>query len=168
MHAYLRESGDFEEWINEQMQTAQSEEYGQDYEHLCILRNKFDEFKRQVESNQERFNRCERMAKWLVEDKGPYTTQVLERQEQLTEAWNQLLEQIEARDQKLFGAGEIHRFNRDVEDALTRIQVDLRNGLKSFKMCFVIVQILLQEYFLYICHLRSVFCALKLFPFFGY
>ena len=83
MHAYLRESGDFEEWINEQMQSASSEEYGQDYEHLMILRNKFDDFKRQVESNQERFNRCERMAKWLVEDKGPYTKQVLDRQEQL-------------------------------------------------------------------------------------
>ena len=38
------------------------------------------------------------------------------------DAWNALLEQIEARDQKLFGAGEIHRFNRDVEEALTRIQ----------------------------------------------
>ncbi|KAL4238363.1 Spectrin beta chain [Mactra antiquata] len=122
MHAYLRESGDFEDWINEQMQTAGSEEYGQDYEHLLILRNKFDEFKRNVESNQERFNRCERMAKWLLEDKGPYTKDVLDRQEQLTDSWNQLLEQIEARDQKLFGAGEIHRFNRDVEDALTRIQ----------------------------------------------
>ncbi|XP_053397817.1 spectrin alpha chain, non-erythrocytic 1-like isoform X2 [Mercenaria mercenaria] len=122
MHAYLRESGDFEEWINEQLQNAASEEYGQDYEHLLILRNKFDEFKRTVESNQERFSRCERMAKWLVEDKGPYTKQVLERQEQLGDSWNQLLEQIEARDQKLFGAGEIHRFNRDVEDALTRIQ----------------------------------------------
>ena len=76
MHAYLRESGDFEDWINEQMQTAASEEYGQDYEHLLILRNKFDEFRRNVESNQERFNRCERMAKWLLEDKGPYAGQV--------------------------------------------------------------------------------------------
>ena len=38
------------------------------------------------------------------------------------EKWNQLLEQIENRDQKMYGAGEIHRFNRDVEDALTRIQ----------------------------------------------
>ena len=127
MHAYLRESGDFEEWINEQMQTAQSEEFGQDHEHLLILRNKFDEFRRNVESNQERFNRCDRMAKWLLEDKGPYTTQVLERQDQLTEAWQQLLDQIEARDQKLFGAGEIHRFNRDVEEALTRIQVRIES-----------------------------------------
>ena len=50
---------------------------------LQILRNKFDEFKRQVEASQERFNRCERMAKWLVEDKGPYTKDVLQRQDQL-------------------------------------------------------------------------------------
>lgn len=36
VHAYIRESGDLEEWINEQMQTATSEEYGQDYEHLQV------------------------------------------------------------------------------------------------------------------------------------
>ena len=29
---------------------------------------------------------------------------------------------MDARDQKLQGAGEIHRFNRDVEDVLSRIQ----------------------------------------------
>ena len=29
---------------------------------------------------------------------------------------------MDARSQKLHGAGEIHRFNRDVEDALSRIQ----------------------------------------------
>ena len=39
------------------------------------------------------------------------------------EAWELLLDNIEARDQKLQGAGEIHRFNRDVEEALSRIQV---------------------------------------------
>lgn len=37
-------------------------------------------------------------------------------------AWNSLLENIEARDQKLEAAGEIHRFNRDVAEALARIQ----------------------------------------------
>ena len=39
------------------------------------------------------------------------------------EVWNLLLEQIENRHQKLLAAEEIHRFNRDVEDVLTRIQV---------------------------------------------
>lgn len=139
MHAYLRETGDFEEWINEQMQHAASEEFGQDYEHLLILRNKFDEFKRTVESNQERFSRCESMAKWLLEDKGQYSKQVLDRQEQLGDTWNQLLEQIEARDQKLFGAGEIHRFNRDVEDALTRIQVCLYKTMSVVCSCMLCI-----------------------------
>ncbi|KAL8620004.1 hypothetical protein ACOMHN_015286 [Nucella lapillus] len=122
LHAYMRESEDFETWINEQMAHACSEEYGQDFEHLQILRNKFDEFKRGVEAGTERFNACERMAKYLLEDRGTHTAQVQERQEQLRDAWNMLLEQIDNKDQKLQGAEEIHRFNRDVEDALTRIQ----------------------------------------------
>ena len=37
-------------------------------------------------------------------------------------AWQNLLDQVDTRNQKLFAAGEIHRFNRDVEDALSRIQ----------------------------------------------
>lgn len=37
LHAYMRESEEFEEWIGEQMQTASSEEYGQDYEHLQVI-----------------------------------------------------------------------------------------------------------------------------------
>ncbi|XP_061172689.1 spectrin beta chain, non-erythrocytic 5-like [Saccostrea echinata] len=122
LHAYNRESSDFEEWIDDQMQLAASEEYGSDYEHLVILRNRFEEFKRTVEAGTERFNRCERLAKWLLEDKTQYEDQVKERQAHLREKWNQLLEQIENRDQKMYGAGEIHRFNRDVEEALTRIQ----------------------------------------------
>ncbi|XP_071162084.1 spectrin beta chain-like isoform X8 [Mytilus edulis] len=121
MFAFKRETTDFEEWISEQMQLAASEEYGQDYEHLQILRNRFDEFRRTVEAGTERYNRCERLAKWLLEDNTPYEDVVKERQEQLREAWNELLEQIENRDVKLYGAGEIHRFNRDVEDALQRI-----------------------------------------------
>ena len=71
-------------------------------------------------------------------------------------AWDMLLEQIEGRDQKLDGAGEIHRFNRDVEDISSRIQVQpsirtsIRDGRsaeivsivkKSGKFCNEIFQI---------------------------
>lgn len=38
LHAYNRESRDFEEWIDDQMQLAASEEYGSDYEHLVVRR----------------------------------------------------------------------------------------------------------------------------------
>ena len=38
------------------------------------------------------------------------------------EKWGELLEQIQARDEKLEAAGDIHRFNRDVSEALSRMQ----------------------------------------------
>ena len=36
LHAFLRESTDLEDWIEDQMQLANSEEYGSDYEHLLV------------------------------------------------------------------------------------------------------------------------------------
>ena len=35
-HEYMRESAELEEWIGDQMQTASSEDYGQDYEHVQV------------------------------------------------------------------------------------------------------------------------------------
>lgn len=40
LYQYMRESQDLEQWINEQLQVAMSEEYGQDYEHLIVSFNK--------------------------------------------------------------------------------------------------------------------------------
>lgn len=37
-------------------------------------------------------------------------------------AWQNLLKLLSAREQKLHAAGEIHRFHRDVAEALFRIQ----------------------------------------------
>lgn len=36
LYQYLRESQELELWINEQLQIAMSEDYGQDYEHLKV------------------------------------------------------------------------------------------------------------------------------------
>ena len=35
-HEYFRESDELEQWINEMMQIASSEDYGKDYEHLVV------------------------------------------------------------------------------------------------------------------------------------
>lgn len=37
LHEYYRESDELENWINEQMLMANSEDYGQDYEHLLVI-----------------------------------------------------------------------------------------------------------------------------------
>ena len=36
LHAYVRESDELGEWIEEQYQVASSEDFGQDYEHLQV------------------------------------------------------------------------------------------------------------------------------------
>ncbi|XP_050686605.1 spectrin alpha chain-like [Eriocheir sinensis] len=145
-HEYFREAEDLEKWITEQMQMATSEDFGHDYEHLLLLQAKFDDFKHRVEAGSERFKQCDELAKKLIANESPYSSEIERKQELLSKgsaspsktqdpatqvtayhtkvraAWNSLLEHIEARDQKLEAAGEIHRFNRDVAEALARIQ----------------------------------------------
>ncbi|XP_062560998.1 spectrin beta chain, non-erythrocytic 5 isoform X2 [Armigeres subalbatus] len=142
-HEYFMESAELEQWIKEQEQAVNSEDYGHDYEHLLILKNKFDDLKHRIEVGAERFNQCEEFAKKLIGSDSPYVADIEKRQEQLrgrqpvyTEAqldvveqhdhicncWQNLLKQLAAREKKLHAAGEIHRFHRDAAEALFRIQ----------------------------------------------
>ena len=36
LYQYLREAGELQDWINDQIQVASSEEYGEDYEHVQV------------------------------------------------------------------------------------------------------------------------------------
>ncbi|KAK6641322.1 hypothetical protein RUM44_013031 [Polyplax serrata] len=121
-HEYFLESAELDQWIREQMLTATSEEYGQDYEHLLLLQSKFDDWKHRLEAGSERFNQCEELAQKLISNDSPYIADIEKRQDQLRESWEKLLEQMNNREQRLNAAGEIHRFHRDVADALSRIQ----------------------------------------------
>ncbi|XP_026666604.1 spectrin beta chain, non-erythrocytic 5 isoform X2 [Ceratina calcarata] len=121
-HEYFLESRELEQWIKEQEQAAASEDYGQDYEHLLILQAKFNDFKHRIEAGSERFNQCEELARKLIANESPYIQDIEKRQEQLGESWQHLLSLIRNREQRLQAAGEIHRFHRDVAEALSRIQ----------------------------------------------
>ena len=118
-HEFHRESGNFLEWIQDQMQTALSDDYGQDYEHLQLLKDKFQDFKRRVDANQERFKQCEEFAARLMATSRRQDIDA--RQSEVRHSWSTLLDVIASREQKLTAAGEIHRFNRDVAEALSRI-----------------------------------------------
>uniref|UniRef100_A0A914XIB6 Spectrin alpha chain n=1 Tax=Plectus sambesii TaxID=2011161 RepID=A0A914XIB6_9BILA len=122
LYQYMRESQELEAWINEQLQTAMSEEYGQDYEHLKELQNKFEEFKQSVKNGSNRFALCETAANNLLKRSPPFSRDILQRQEQLRAVWSLLLDYIESRDHKLDAAEELHRFNRDVAENEERIQ----------------------------------------------
>ncbi|XP_046975216.1 spectrin beta chain, non-erythrocytic 5 isoform X2 [Vanessa cardui] len=119
-HEYLAESAELESWIQEQYAAASSEDYGQDYEHLLILRSKFEELRHRVESGAERFNQCEELAKKLLASESPYIADIEKRQEALGESWQRLVDQIQSRNARLHAAGEIHRFHRDASELLAR------------------------------------------------
>lgn len=51
------------------------------------------------------------------------------------DSWNQLLVQIETRQEKLRAASQLHRFSRDVTDALDRIQVRICVKVFYLKHC---------------------------------
>ncbi|XP_041968361.1 spectrin beta chain, non-erythrocytic 2 isoform X3 [Aricia agestis] len=119
-HEYMAESEELENWIHEQYAAASSEDYGQDYEHLLILKSKFEELRHRVESGAERFNQCEELAKKLLASESPYIADIEKRQEALGESWQKLVEQIGARGAKLAAAGELHRFHRDAAELVAR------------------------------------------------
>ncbi|XP_023176009.2 spectrin beta chain, non-erythrocytic 1 isoform X1 [Drosophila hydei] len=121
-HEYFLESDEVEQWIREQEQTASSEDYGQDFEHLQLLQNKFDDVKHRVEVGADRVDQCELLARKLIDSESSYANEVEKRQEQLRTSWENLLKLLKQREQKLHAAGEIHRFHRDVAEALFRIQ----------------------------------------------
>ncbi|CAI2353897.1 unnamed protein product [Caenorhabditis sp. 36 PRJEB53466] len=116
LYEYMRESADLEQWIEEQRQTAECEDFAEDYEHLKELQSKFDEFKQSVKTGSERFTSCETAANAILRRNPPFARDVVKRQEKLRKSWNLLCEYIEARTAKLAVAEELHRFHRDVDE----------------------------------------------------
>ncbi|XP_066150741.1 spectrin beta chain isoform X4 [Euwallacea fornicatus] len=141
-HEYFVESDELESWIAENLLQASSEDYGQDYEHLLLLKNKFDDLKHKIEAGAERYKQCEALAQKLLANENPYSLDIQNKQNQLEidtvpseacvevqekhdrvrRSWDNLHEQVKKREERLNAAGEIHRFHRDVAEALQRIQ----------------------------------------------
>jgi len=121
-HEFMRECGELEDWIGEQTQTAQSEDYGQDYEHIQVVQSKFSDFQHAVEAGTKRYQRVDNMATQLIDTNNPNSRTIQMKKNKLENAFQNLLQLVDGREQKLNGASELHRFNRDVEDAISRIQ----------------------------------------------
>ena len=123
VHEYLRESREVSEYIRQMMNSAKSQDLGQDYEHLEILLARFQEFKLEVQAGEDKFRGCENLARRLESAPPPLpgNTDINAVQAELADEWYRLIKAIEARDEALESAGEIHRFNRDIGEAMSRI-----------------------------------------------
>eukprot|EP00118_Oscarella_pearsei_P018140 m.184464 g.184464 ORF g.184464 m.184464 type:complete len:3710 (+) comp39319_c1_seq2:34-11163(+) len=122
LHQYLREFEEAQAWLQENQTIASSEEYGKDFEHLELLQEKFDIFKRSLQTSMERYTSANAMARRLVADGHSQTVLVKEKQDEVKAGWNTLQGMIATRTKKLAGAGEIHKFRRDAGEVMGRIQ----------------------------------------------
>ncbi|XP_030614955.1 spectrin beta chain, non-erythrocytic 5 [Archocentrus centrarchus] len=122
LHEFRRESSELEDWMNQQRQTAESQDLGNDYQHVQLLRGKFEGFLKQLEVGEERLQSCSDLAALLIRKKHPQSSAIKETLQQLSACWEDLKGASRERQDQLQRAEECHRFYQDLSDALTLIQ----------------------------------------------
>ena len=119
-HEFVRECDDLRKWMREKAVIAASQDLGQDFEHLETLMAKYDSLRQEVANGKEKLDGCISLAQRMKgadiagEVNGMKDACVIE--------WEELVKMVRLRGQKLEAAGEIHKFNRDIAEALLRIQ----------------------------------------------
>uniref|UniRef100_A0A8C9YZ58 Spectrin, beta, non-erythrocytic 5 n=1 Tax=Sander lucioperca TaxID=283035 RepID=A0A8C9YZ58_SANLU len=119
LHEFSRESSELEDWMNQQRQTAESQDLGNDYQHL--LRGKFEGFLKQLEVGEERLQSCSELAARLIRNKHPQRSAVRETLQQLRYSLSCSL-QLQPTIISILSAEECYRFYQDLSDALTLIK----------------------------------------------
>ncbi|KAI4798393.1 hypothetical protein KUCAC02_022079, partial [Chaenocephalus aceratus] len=83
LHEFIRECSELEDWMNEQRLTAESQDLGNDYQHIQLLRGKFEGFLKQLEVGEEALQSCSDLAAGLILSKHPQSAVVRDAQQQL-------------------------------------------------------------------------------------
>uniref|UniRef100_A0A8C0M902 Spectrin alpha chain, non-erythrocytic 1 n=1 Tax=Canis lupus familiaris TaxID=9615 RepID=A0A8C0M902_CANLF len=94
-----------------------SEELGQDLEHVEVLQKKFEEFQTDMAAHEERVNEVNQFA-----EQHPEEETIKTKQDEVNAAWQRLKGLALQRQGKLFGAAEVQRFNRDVDETISWIK----------------------------------------------
>uniref|UniRef100_A0AAQ5ZRE4 Spectrin alpha chain, non-erythrocytic 1 n=1 Tax=Amphiprion ocellaris TaxID=80972 RepID=A0AAQ5ZRE4_AMPOC len=119
---YLRECEDALDWISDKEAMATSEELGQDLEHVELLQKKFEEFQTDLAAHEERVNEVNQLAAKLIQESHPEAELIVRKQDEVNTAWQHLKGLAQQRQGKLFGAAEVQRFNRDVDETISWIK----------------------------------------------
>uniref|UniRef100_A0A663LNR3 Calponin-homology (CH) domain-containing protein n=1 Tax=Athene cunicularia TaxID=194338 RepID=A0A663LNR3_ATHCN len=122
LHEFLREYEDLQDWITQQKQTASSEDFGNDYEHILQLCAKYDTFRHHLEAAGKRVVACQQLADNLLNCGHSESREIRQKQKELRNSWEELLEITRLRGERLRDAEEIHKCYQDLTDALAHIE----------------------------------------------
>uniref|UniRef100_A0A4D5R8U1 Spectrin alpha chain n=2 Tax=Scolopendra TaxID=41364 RepID=A0A4D5R8U1_SCOVI len=118
---FLRQCEEVMFWITDKETFVSTDEFGHDLEHVQVLQRKFDEFQKDMLSQEYRVNDVNELADKLVADGHPESDTIVKKKEELNEAWLRLKALALTRQENLFGAHEIQRFNRDADETIAWI-----------------------------------------------
>ncbi|XP_060065678.1 spectrin alpha chain-like isoform X1 [Ylistrum balloti] len=118
---FMRECNEVMFWISDKEAFVSSEEFGQDLEHVEVLQKKFDEFQKDLQNHEDKVTEVNTLAEQLITDEHPEETTIRARQEEINDAWQRLKQLSLLRQERLFGAHEIQRFNRDADETIAWI-----------------------------------------------
>ncbi|XP_029973399.1 spectrin beta chain, non-erythrocytic 5 [Salarias fasciatus] len=122
MHEFTRESSELLHWMNQQRETAESQDLGSDYQHVQLLRERFEAFLKQLAVGEERLQGCKDVGTRLTRSKHPQSSTVKETLQQLSACWEGVKATASERQDQLQRAEESHRFYRELSDALSLIR----------------------------------------------
>ncbi|XP_055390536.1 spectrin beta chain isoform X2 [Condylostylus longicornis] len=126
-----REVDDLEQWIAEREVVAGSQELGQDYDHVTLLWERFNEFARDTAAvGEERVARANGIADDLIRAGHSDSAIIAQWKDKLNEMMEDLLELIETRKQMLEASRELHKFFHDCKDVLSRI-IEKQHGVSD-------------------------------------
>lgn len=118
---YLRHVEEVLFWVRDKETFVTADEFGSDLEHVEVLQRKFDEFQKDMASQEYRVVEVNELADKLIQDGHPERDTIVRKKEELNEAWQRLKQLAILRQEKLFGAHEIQRFNRDADETVAWI-----------------------------------------------
>jgi spectrin alpha len=116
---FLRQCDEVMFWINDKEAFVTAHEFGHDLEHVEVLQRKFEEFQKDMSSQEYRVTEVCDTANKLIGEEHPEVEQISNKKKELLEAWERLKALALVRQEKLFGAHEIQRFNRDADETIS-------------------------------------------------
>ncbi|BFZ06026.1 hypothetical protein BsWGS_09066 [Bradybaena similaris] len=119
---FMRECREVMFWINDKEAFVTSEEFGTDLEHVEVLQKKFEEFQKDLLNHEDKVAEVNSLAEQLIADGHPEEGTITQKQQEVNEAWQRLRQLALIRQDRLFGALEIQRFNRDADETISWIQ----------------------------------------------
>ncbi|PAA80495.1 hypothetical protein BOX15_Mlig003403g3 [Macrostomum lignano] len=119
--AYLQDVSDAREWIDAQLVTAASQDFGTDFDHCKQLQAAFDQFAANVAPGQAKVAALTSRAEALISGGNPNAADILKKSRDLEDYWGQLADCVDSREKNLAKALEIHEYNKDVSEFCQRL-----------------------------------------------